>query len=71
MPGAAGLFDYEERTEGEVDGAPFAYADAVRLRCWEAVEVLPILATVGLELVEDHSEELFGTASRYLRVGRS
>lgn len=70
VPGSDGLFDYDERTEGVIDGEPFAYEDAVRLRCWEADEVLPIFAAAGLELVEDHTEELFGTASRYLRVGR-
>jgi hypothetical protein len=61
-------FRYEERCEGEHAGRPFAYRDRFEIRCWRPEQVLDLMAREGLVFVEDHSEEMAGSYSHYLRV---
>jgi hypothetical protein len=61
---------YTEHCEGVCDETPFEYTDAFTIRQWNPGVVIPLLATEGLHLVEDHTRELAGSGSHYLRVGR-
>lgn len=66
--GDAAVFDYHEVCEGVCDGEPFAYTESLQMRAWSAHEVLPLLQAAGLELAEDHSDEMYGAGACYLRV---